>query len=140
MMKGKTAFGCNRFKEGCSFKINFEFGGKKLSDKQIQLLIQKPTHIQVAVNAKEQTSITLQQNYYPGWKAWYNNNSVDIIKNNSWGITIRIPKGKGIIDFRYERTSVWLTALLLHLITISFLLWKGFNWLRKFFFKSSSPS
>jgi DNA topoisomerase-3 len=29
MMKGKTAFGCNRFKEGCSFKISFEFGGKK---------------------------------------------------------------------------------------------------------------
>jgi len=41
MMKGKTAFGCNRFKEGCSFKISFEFGGKKLSDKQIQVLIQK---------------------------------------------------------------------------------------------------
>jgi DNA topoisomerase-3 len=41
MMKGKTAFGCNRFKEGCSFKINFEFGGKKLSDKQIQVLLQK---------------------------------------------------------------------------------------------------
>lgn len=41
MMKGKTAFGCSRFKEGCSFKINFEFGGKKLSDKQIQVLIQK---------------------------------------------------------------------------------------------------
>ena len=41
MMKGKTAFGCSRFKEGCSFKINFEFGGKKLNDKQIQVLIQK---------------------------------------------------------------------------------------------------
>jgi DNA topoisomerase III len=41
MMKGKTAFGCNRFKEGCSFKINFEFSGKKLTDKQIQVLIQK---------------------------------------------------------------------------------------------------
>ena len=41
MMKGKTAFGCNRFKEGCSFKISFEFGDKKLSDKQIQVLIQK---------------------------------------------------------------------------------------------------
>ena len=106
----------------------------------IQLLIQKPTHIRVAVQAKEQTFMTLQQNYYPGWKAWYNNNSVDIIKHNSWGITIPISKGKGIIDFRYERTSVWLTALLLHLITISFLIWKGFNWLRKFFFKSSSPS
>ncbi len=41
MIKGKSAFGCNRFKEGCNFKINFEFGEKKLSDKQIQALIQK---------------------------------------------------------------------------------------------------
>ncbi|MBI3518792.1 MAG: DNA topoisomerase 3 [Bacteroidetes bacterium] len=41
MIKGKTAFGCSHFKEGCSFRINFEFGEKKLSDKQIQALIQK---------------------------------------------------------------------------------------------------
>ena len=41
MIKGKSAFGCNRFKEGCNFKINFEFGEKKLSDKHIQTLLQK---------------------------------------------------------------------------------------------------
>jgi len=41
IMKGKTAYGCSAFKEGCNFKIDFEFGGKKLSDKQLFALIQK---------------------------------------------------------------------------------------------------
>lgn len=41
IIKGKSAYGCNRFKDGCAFKISFEFGGKKLTEKQIHTLIQK---------------------------------------------------------------------------------------------------
>ena len=41
MMKGKWAFGCNQFKSGCDFKINFEFLNKTLTDKQLITLIQK---------------------------------------------------------------------------------------------------
>jgi DNA topoisomerase-3 len=41
VIKGKSAYGCSAFKEGCTFKISFEFGGKKLNKKQIFTLIQK---------------------------------------------------------------------------------------------------
>lgn len=41
ILKGKTAFGCSAFKEGCNFKIAFELFGKKLTDKQIFTLIEK---------------------------------------------------------------------------------------------------
>lgn len=41
ILKGKTAFGCNAFKEGCDFKISFEQSGKTLTDKQIITLIEK---------------------------------------------------------------------------------------------------
>ncbi|MES2763508.1 MAG: DNA topoisomerase 3 [Bacteroidota bacterium] len=41
IMKGKAAYGCARFKDGCDFKIGFEFGGKSLTEKQMHLLIQK---------------------------------------------------------------------------------------------------
>jgi len=41
ILKGKTAFGCNAFKDGCTFKISFDQFGKKLSDKQIFTLIEK---------------------------------------------------------------------------------------------------
>ena len=41
MLKGKTAFGCSDFKNGCDFKIPFELMDKKLSDNQIFSLIEK---------------------------------------------------------------------------------------------------
>lgn len=41
IIKGKTAWGCNRFREGCGFRIPFEFCGKKITDKQAEALIVK---------------------------------------------------------------------------------------------------
>ncbi|BDX39707.1 DNA topoisomerase III [Tenuifilaceae bacterium CYCD] len=40
MLKGKTAFGCSEYKNGCTFRVMFEQYGKTLTDKQIQTLIQ----------------------------------------------------------------------------------------------------
>lgn len=41
MLKGKTAFGCSNFRNGCGFKIPFELMGKKLSGSQINALAEK---------------------------------------------------------------------------------------------------
>ncbi len=41
LLKGKKAYGCSRFKEGCDFVLPFEFMGKKLTDKQTADLITK---------------------------------------------------------------------------------------------------
>lgn len=41
VIKGKAAYGCTAYKEGCTFKIDFEFLGKKLSDHQLLQLIKK---------------------------------------------------------------------------------------------------
>ncbi|HBX52924.1 MAG: DNA topoisomerase III [Bacteroidetes bacterium RIFOXYA12_FULL_35_11] len=41
IIKGKTAYGCSAYQQGCNFKIPFELFGKKLSEKQIFTLIQK---------------------------------------------------------------------------------------------------
>ncbi len=41
LLKGKTAWGCSEYKNGCSFKVLFEQYGKTLSDKQIAQLIEK---------------------------------------------------------------------------------------------------
>jgi DNA topoisomerase III len=41
LIKGKTAIGCSGYKEGCTFKISFEQFGKKINQKQIEMLIQK---------------------------------------------------------------------------------------------------
>jgi len=41
ILKGKSAFGCSSWKEGCRFMIPFETKGKKLTQKQIEDLIKK---------------------------------------------------------------------------------------------------
>ncbi|HRG51870.1 MAG TPA: DNA topoisomerase 3 [Bacteroidia bacterium] len=41
MLKGKTAMGCSEFKNGCTFKVPFDFKGKKLSESQLTGLIKK---------------------------------------------------------------------------------------------------
>jgi len=41
MLKGKKAFGCSEYKNGCAFIIPFEHYGKKLTDIQIERLITK---------------------------------------------------------------------------------------------------
>ncbi len=41
VVKGKTAYGCNNFKNGCRLRIPFEFMGKTLSEKQVESLVLK---------------------------------------------------------------------------------------------------
>ena len=41
IIKGKTAYGCSAYKTGCTFRINFEIEGKKLTEKQIFALAEK---------------------------------------------------------------------------------------------------
>lgn len=41
MLKGKSAFGCSNFKNGCDFKVPFLLMNKKLSDNQILTLVEK---------------------------------------------------------------------------------------------------
>ncbi len=47
LLKGKTAFGCNQWKSGCSFRLPFSFKNKKISEKQLTRLIAKGSTIQL---------------------------------------------------------------------------------------------
>ncbi|MEE9363727.1 MAG: DNA topoisomerase 3 [Cellulophaga sp.] len=41
LIKGKTAYGCTAYKNGCNFVLPFQFEGKKISEKQFIRLVQK---------------------------------------------------------------------------------------------------
>ena len=41
VIKGKHALGCTAFRDGCDFRLPFEFAGKKLSDTNIKALCRK---------------------------------------------------------------------------------------------------
>ncbi len=116
------------------------FTESDVSGRAIKLILQNPNHISAALKIEEAGTVTLLQNYYPGWKASYNNKEVNILHNNKPGMTISVGKGDGVVDFRYERKGVWISALLLHFMMISFFLWKGYYFMKRKILRSASPS
>jgi DNA topoisomerase-3 len=47
LLKGKTAYGCSRWKEGCKFLLPFSFMDKKIPEKQLSRLIAQGSTIQI---------------------------------------------------------------------------------------------
>ncbi len=41
VVKGNNAWGCNAYREGCNFRLPFEYSGKKISDSNIKALCKK---------------------------------------------------------------------------------------------------
>lgn len=39
MLRGKAAYGCSRFRDGCQFRVPFVWGGRSLSDKDLMILM-----------------------------------------------------------------------------------------------------
>ncbi|MEM9918674.1 MAG: DNA topoisomerase 3 [Bacteroidota bacterium] len=47
LLKGKSAYGCSRWKEGCSFRLPFEYAGKKIPERQLLRLFKYGATIQL---------------------------------------------------------------------------------------------
>jgi len=53
LIKGKTAYGCSAYKDGCKFILPFEVYGKKISEKQFLRLLQKGSTVNLKGFKKE---------------------------------------------------------------------------------------
>ena len=93
------------------------------------ILLQTPLHIRVSVQSLVPDSLIILQNYFPGWKAFYNDKEISIIKRD-FGMSIPIPAGKGLVDFKYQRNFIWIWALLLHVIVLVSLIIFGIQFFR----------
>ena len=47
LLKGKTAYGCSRWKKACDFRLPFKFMGKQIPEKQLIRLMKKGSTIQL---------------------------------------------------------------------------------------------
>lgn len=97
----------------------------------LNTLLQRPTHIRTSVSFPEKTTVRLIQNYYPGWKVYYNNKEIPILKDSNPGINIEVPNGDGIIDFRYERKYLLLFAILLHILVLTYFVLRLISFFKK---------
>lgn len=67
IVKGKTAMGCSAYKQGCQFKVSFENFGKKLTEKQISVLLFKgktPIIKGFTIDAKKQNGYLVLNNVF----------------------------------------------------------------------------
>ncbi len=116
------------------------FSSHDSSSKSVRILVQKPGHVKALVQLEQADTITLLQNYYPGWKVYANGKLTAISGKGRPGISVKLAPGFSSVDFRYDRKPVWIPALLLHLIIIGFGLLKLKDLLIKRTFRSSSLS
>ena len=58
LLKGKSAFGCSRYKEGCKFILPFKFMEKKIPDSQVIRLVNAGSSIQLKGFKKEGQKLT----------------------------------------------------------------------------------
>ncbi|MES1222838.1 MAG: hypothetical protein ABUT20_45520, partial [Bacteroidota bacterium] len=130
ILNGFSFYNSDNLKAGKNFNKQVVFAENTNPYESIQLLLQKPTYIKISVKLSGPNKMTLMQNNYPGWKAWYNNKRFEILKDDSTGISINVPKGDGLIEFRYERKSIWMIALLMHLFIITLFVWELFSYLK----------
>ncbi|RSK41830.1 type IA DNA topoisomerase [Mangrovimonas spongiae] len=67
LLKGKTAYGCSRYNNGCDFVLPFKFMGKKVSEKQWIRLLQKASTINLkgfkSKEGKVEGLIRFDENY-----------------------------------------------------------------------------
>ncbi|HEY0580256.1 MAG TPA: YfhO family protein, partial [Candidatus Nitrosocosmicus sp.] len=79
---------------------------------QIKIELQEPDHLKAIINANKSGTVYFLQNFYPGWKAYFNDEEIKINYSKNGGMNISVP-GSGKIDFTYYKSSKFLTALAL---------------------------
>lgn len=58
LLKGKSAYGCSRWKAGCSFRLPFSFKGKKFPEKQLIRLVEYGSTIQLKGFKEDKQKVT----------------------------------------------------------------------------------
>jgi hypothetical protein len=116
----------------------------------IIILKQKPAHVRVKTNFIQPQVLTLQQKNYYGWKIRVNGKAEPRIVAFSEagkelqaagpGISVSVPSGEAIVDFKYKPKEVWISAIFVHLAVLSYFISGIVFAFRRRFRKSSSLS
>lgn len=121
LLKGKTAYGCSAFNNGCDFRLPFLFMHKKISDNQFIRLISKGSTVNLkgfkSNNGKVDGMVTFDANFKLVLKTKSNttNNSISCPKCKS-GTIIKGKTAYGCsayksgCDFRYSFDAIRLKA------------------------------
>lgn len=66
-----------------------------------------PNKFIVNYNSEQDAILYLQQKFYPGWKAFENEQEIKLIRVNGWMLAIKAKKGKHQITFKFFPNYFW---------------------------------
>lgn len=129
-----TNFKNNKGVSDSSFsKPLVHFEGLSANEKS-KIILQNPTHIKIEVKLEKPKKLTVMQNEYPGWKAYFNNEELPLLTTCNPGISVIVPEGTGIAELKYNRPSILISAIVLHGIIFLFLLMKLSSFIKNLYY------
>jgi uncharacterized membrane protein YfhO len=75
--------------------------------------------------------LVLSEVYYPGWKAYVDGRETKVLRANYVMRAVALPRGKHIVEFRYDPLSFRIGAVITVLSFAGLLVWLGWAALRK---------
>jgi hypothetical protein len=85
--------------------VSDETGLETPSVSQVQIREYRPNRVQMEAESDRTCLLVLLDSYYPGWKAYVDDNPVPVVAANFVYRAIEFPKGHHRVDFRYEPKS-----------------------------------
>ncbi|MEO7922340.1 MAG: YfhO family protein [Chitinophagaceae bacterium] len=101
----------------------------------IHITRQLPSKVTADIDLPTPGEIILQQAAFPGWKAFYNDKEIPLLESGLPFVSVKLPAGRGKLEFKFEKKGVLYSALLLHLVVLLTMAVYGG---RKIFIRSSS--
>jgi hypothetical protein len=87
------------------------FSGVKVSpNDEIRMLDFKPSYFKFEAKTESQSALNLLQSEYVGWKVYIDGKPSTIYKTNTMFMSVVVPEGNHIVEFRYQNTPIKIAA------------------------------
>ncbi|WP_347839205.1 YfhO family protein [uncultured Draconibacterium sp.] len=73
---------------------------------QMSINSYSPNHIQLQTETKHEQLLVFQQNYFSGWQVFVDGNKQTLFKSNFALMSVLLPAGKHLLEFRYRNNVV----------------------------------
>ncbi|MFT5777552.1 MAG: hypothetical protein ACI837_000488 [Crocinitomicaceae bacterium] len=77
-----------------------------LSAQKMYIVSFDPNHISIDLNVPKSTHLVFVQNHHPSWEVFIDGKSSMVLRVSDTFMAVKIPKGKHVVDYRFEPRNV----------------------------------
>jgi len=107
--------------------VRLDEGKARLADAprrdKVEILEYEPSRVKIGADCRKEAFLLLTDTYYPGWKAYINEEETKIYRADYFLRAIKVPAGRHLIQFIYDPLSFRIGAIISILTLLSLLLY-----------------